>query len=222
MIAASEDGEAVACVGGEEFDEHIGTDVCVLRGLGCIAGEAYACGMKRQVYRRVGEDQWVAMHAPAPDRPGDAGFEAIAGFGPDELYAVGWHGEIWMFDGAAWHNMDSPTNLILTGLCCASDGQVYICGQDGTILVGRQDQWRRLDLADMGSDLWDIHEFNATIYVASMTGLYTLQGEALRPVDFGAQAPRSCYRLTSAEGVLWSIGAANLACFDGTHWTLID
>ncbi|MGF1606859.1 MAG: hypothetical protein ACFB22_11020, partial [Rhodothalassiaceae bacterium] len=72
MIAASEDGEAVACVGGEEFDEHIGTDVCVLRGLGCIAGEAYACGMKRQVYRRVGEDQWVAMHAPAPDRPGDA------------------------------------------------------------------------------------------------------------------------------------------------------
>jgi hypothetical protein len=40
-------------------------------------------------------------------------------------------------------------------------------------------------------------------------------------VDFGDDTPSTCHRLTSAEGVLWSVGAEDLFSFDGTTWQRI-
>ena len=58
-----------------------------------------------------------------------AGFEAIAGFGEENIYAVGWRGEIWQRKDDGWIQRDSPANVILTGVCCTDDGYVYICGR---------------------------------------------------------------------------------------------
>ncbi len=49
-----------------------------------------------------------------------------------------------------------------------------------------------------------------------MRALYTLTDRGLVPVDFGDDEPASCYRLTSAEGVLWSVGPDDVFSFDGT------
>ncbi|MBW0806272.1 hypothetical protein KX868_32170, partial [Pseudomonas aeruginosa] len=48
-----------------------------MRGVACIDGVAYACGMDRQVYRRFDENDWRAIDSGA--RP-PAGSEAVVGF----------------------------------------------------------------------------------------------------------------------------------------------
>ncbi len=58
--------------------------------------------MKRQVYRRGGERRWTDMSAPFPKPRETAGFEAIDGYSSNEIYAVGWSGEIWQFNGKKW------------------------------------------------------------------------------------------------------------------------
>ena len=222
MIAVGEDGDVFTYVGGKATDEVIQPQPVVLRGMGVVEGFPVACGMKRQVYKRVGDNSWVAMHAPAPPPGENAGFEAVAGFSNQEIYAVGWNGEIWEWNGSQWLNRISPTNLILTGVCCAGDEEVYICGLHGTLLRRRHDLWDVIELVDMTDDFWDLHWFNDRLYLATMTSLYTFTDGGFLPVDFGADRPGTCYRLTDAKGVLWSIGSDDVFSFDGTQWTRVD
>jgi hypothetical protein len=222
MVAIGEDGEVFTYVGGTDTDERIKPKPICLRNIGVVDGLAYACGMNRQVYRRSGENSWQAMHAPAPKRNEDTGFEAIDGFSAKEIYAVGWEGEIWDWDGSKWLSRGSPTNLILTGVCCAGDKKVYACGQNGTLLRGRHDAWDVIDLEEFTDDFWDVHWFKRKLYLATMTELFTYTSAGLEPVDFGDDAPGSCYRLTDAEGVLWSVGSDDVFSFDGTGWTRVD
>jgi hypothetical protein len=222
MVAVGEDGQVFTYVGGKSADERIEPAPIVLRGMGVVEGYPYVCGMKRQVYQRKDENSWHAMHAPLPPEGKNAGFEAIAGYSGKELYAVGWKGEIWEWDGSNWINRDSPTNLILTGVCCAPNEKVYLCGQYGTLLVGRHDVWEIIDLGDFRENFWDLHWFNDQLYLATMSRLYSYSSAGMAPVDFGADVPGSCNRLTSAQGVLWSVGASDVFSFDGTVWTRID
>jgi hypothetical protein len=217
-----------------------------LRGLCSVDGQAYACGMLEQVYRRHGHDDWRALDQgltrkskakgkssdPGSDPGSDqgtgkgkanaiGGFEAIGGFAHDELYAAGWHGDIRHFDGKRWTPCRSPVETVLTALCCAPDGQVYICGQDGTLLRGRGADWERL-AQDLGEDLWSLAWFDGALYAASACAVYRLDGEALHAIDFGADQPSTCYGLSAADGVMWSIGPKDIMAFDGQSWSRID
>lgn len=221
VVAISEDGEVWTYIGGKASEEQIKPAPSVLRAMATIDGIAYACGMKREVFKRKGEDVWHPMHAPAPKKGQKAGFEAIGGFTGSEIYAAGWEGEIWMWNGKKWSQLDSPVNLILTSVCCAPDDHVYVCGQEGTLLCGRRDSWRLISSDDVTDDFWDIRWFKDHLYVATLTGLFEYVGKTLEQVDFGKHAPNTCGRLTDADGVLWSIGADDVFSFDGKKWTAI-
>lgn len=174
--------------------------------------------MKRQVYKRVDEKKWQAMNAAAPTGSDAVGFEAIDGYSEDEIYTVGWNGEIWQFDGKKWHDRSTPTNLVLTCVCCTPK-TVYVGGQKGTLLRGRGDAWELIDFKEqVDVDIWDLCWFNDKLYVATITGLYTLKGNSLEDVDFGEGGTPMCYSLSTAEGVLWSVGRDDVASFDGKKW----
>jgi len=223
LLTIGEDGQVLTFVGGKVFDEQIKPKPVCLRGLGVVGGFPVACGMKRQVYRRVAVGSWVAMHAPAPKKPRQAaGFEAIDGYSLEEMYAVGWEGEVWEWNGSKWINRASPTNVIFSTVCCAGDGNVYAAGHMGTLLRGRHDRWDLVELEDFEDDFWDLLWFKDQLYLATMTGLYNLIDGELEPVEFGEDVPKTYYRLTAAEGVLWSVGAADVFSFNGTQWTRVD
>src|SRR5688572_6301478 len=133
MVAVSPHGDVLTIGSGKTTREKISPRPFDLRFCGAIAGYAYACGMRRQVYRRSGEDEWEAIHAPEGKKGELSGFEAIDGFDEKEIYAVGWEGEIWQLLKRKWTERSSPVNVILTGVECAPNGQVYICGQTGTL-----------------------------------------------------------------------------------------
>ncbi len=220
LVIVGEDGDVTVYLGDRKsVDESIKPAPKMIRNAKGIEGYVYACGMRRQVYKRTGEKQWVAMNAPAPKSADEAvGFEAIDGYSGDEIYAAGWEGEIWQFDGKKWHDRSTATNLVLTCVCCAPN-KVYVGGQKGTLFRGRADSFDRIDFKDgFDRDIWDLCWYNDRLYVATITGLYTLEGDTLVDVDFGAGGTPMCYSLSTAEGVLWSVGRDDVASFDGKKW----
>lgn len=222
VLVFAETGDVFTYVGGVKGSERVGADAKQIRGCNAVGGIAYACGMHRQVYRRTGEGRWKAMHAAASTGNEIVGFEAIDGFGDDDLYAVGWNGEIWHFEKGHWSQEPSPVSEILTAVSAAGDGQVYACGKSGVLVAGSRGDWKRIDAAGLTDDFWDVHWFDGRLYVASMRSLYVLEAQRPVPVEFGIKPPRSCYKLTSADGVLWAVGQENIYSFDGKSWKQWD
>lgn len=113
----------------------------VIRDLRIIGANVYAAGMRRQVYRRERDHQWVHIDRGVVQEPlltTIAGFNSIDGIGEKELYAAGFGGEIWTRQNDVWKQINSPTNLILNKVLVV-DKTVYICGQRGVLWsVGRK------------------------------------------------------------------------------------
>jgi hypothetical protein len=196
-----------------------------LRGVRTIGQHVYVVGMNRQAWRRDDAHQWTSIDQAA--RPADGskevvGFEAVDGFAESDIYAVGWNGEIWHYDGSGWHQKQSPTNIVLTRVQCAGNGVVYASGRKGLLLKGRDDSWEVIDHQSMIDDIWDLAWYQEKLYLSTMYGLFTLDQDKLLPVDFGEDSPNSCYHLSAADGVLWSIGGKDIMAFDGNSWTRID
>ena len=180
--------------------------------------------MGREVYRRDTANSWV-MFGPGDDGEPEnfvCGFEAIDGFSGKDIYAAGWEGEVWHYDGRSWSPRDTPTTLAFHCLRCADDGQVYAVGQRGLILRGRGHRWELVPHEATEDDLWGCEWFQDRLFVATTHVLYELRGDDLVPVDHGeVPPPATCYHLSAADGVMWSIGAEDVLQLDQNGWSLI-
>jgi hypothetical protein len=215
---------------GDEHEEtiqssnHSPAQIGMMRSIRNIHGVIFATGMRRQVYRRNAPDKWeyVGVRDGIKDPSTVTSFEAIDGFGPDDLYAVGRDGEIWSSDNGDWTALPSPTNVILTGVCCAADGAVYACGRSGMILKGRRDEWRVVDHGVTKQDFWSIVCFDGRIFLSTSYQLFELRNDSLIPLTWGSQAVRSCFHLSVGGDALWSFGAKDVMALQGDAWTRID
>ncbi len=60
------------------------------------------------------------------------------------------------------------------------------------------------------------------MWLSPTESLHRLNGEQLGLVDYGGEdIPATCYHLSAADGLLWSIGAHDVMEFDGKRWTKI-
>lgn len=197
-----------------------------LRSVRAIEGKAYAVGMHRQAYRRDGANKWTCIDDSMrpPSGKGEVeGFEAVDGFSAKEIYAAGWDGMIWSYDGKKWKELDSPTNTILTSMCCGEDGNVYICGQEGMLIRGRKNKWEIIDHGFGKADFWGVCWFNGKLYISTMKQVLTLaKDDSIERVRMGGDPAESAYHLSAADGWMWSIGAKDVMAFDGKTWSRID
>ena len=150
----------------------------------------------------------------------NSGFKTIDGFSDEDIYAAGWGGELWHYDGERWQRIDIPTNIAFHKLVCAANGKVYLCGQMGVIAMGRGSQWKIIK-HEPREEFWGMTYFNDTLYIASRARLYQLNADedALLPVDFGMDVPPTTfYDLDARDGILWSVGEKDVVEFNGSQW----
>lgn len=226
MIAISDHGRAWFYGNKDQHEEVIqdgrlrASGRGALRVVRCVEGMVYAAGMNRQVWRREGENAWSCMDRSVHTSRALAGFEGIDGFSSKEIYAAGWGGELWRWNGRTWAQAKSPTRSNLSDLIRGGD-RLYAIGRLGLLVEGRGERWKVLP-QNTAEDLWGAAWFDGALWVASLTQLYRLEKDLLQPVKFEDARPETCGRLSAADGVLWSVGSRDLWSFDGRSWTRVE
>jgi hypothetical protein len=202
-----------------------------LREIRNIGAHAYVVGMRRTAYRCENNGLWKRIDGGvrcSEEDESDAGFNSIDGFNESEIYAVGWDGEIWAFNGRKWKELRSPTNLGLFRVMCAPDGMVYACGQKGIVIVGRGDKWSVIEPISEIDTLWGATYFGGIPYFCATDGLFALKKGSLEPIpikirlgkEIRAMSNPSLYRLSSNDEVIWAVGSkVVLFSNDGAIWS---
>ena len=189
--------------------------------------------------RRIGLEQWVELGkegkgvpVPADVEAGKSystslGFTDMSAFSANDMYAVGGKGDVWRFDGTIWHDCLLPTNAILSTVCCAGDGLVYISEFNGSVWAGRADQWKRIVQADIawGHQPVDSVWFNQRLYLGAQEGLWTVDRNRKRLIPL-SEVERDAPNATnggrldlSPDGKYLLTAGPHGACLnDGTGW----
>ena len=198
----------------------------MLRCVKLIGGFAHVAGMARQVYRRNAHGVWsnidAGVYQPRGTRRKASGFLDIDGFDLSEIYAVGYKGEIWSYDGSTWVERESPTNVALSQILASSSGDVFVAGLAGTLLRGRANRWILIAQGQCSDDFWGLAEFNGSVYVATSEGVYRVADDDLVPLNLGQDGGEdvSTSYLHAGDGILVSVGDKDiLRTDDGVRWT---
>ncbi|HVE16236.1 MAG TPA: hypothetical protein VNB29_05840, partial [Chthoniobacterales bacterium] len=210
----------------EKGPQHVGD----LREVRTIGKKAYVVGMGRTAYRRDGTDRWVRIDQSVrySSKTSNAGFNSIHGFSEKEIYAVGWEGEIWRYDGEKWTRCPSPAKRALFRVVCAPDGVVYAAGQSGTLVAGRKGKWTVIRQNCTKDDFYGGTWFRDRLYLSTDSGLFVLEGSSLKAAAITSagkqklkfRADESFEHLASTDEVMWSVGS-KMAMYtrDGSTWT---
>ncbi len=200
------------------------SDLRPLNDLAVIGKALYAVGMRRQIYRRLlSSGPWARNDAgvfvPISEET-NRGILAIGGFSEDEIYAVGFEGEVWLYHGKEWRAVDSPTNVRLEAISCNSSGEVVLAGEAGLILIGRRDAWEIIDHDETETVLVAACEFSGKTYLASEDeGMFVLGPErVLEKVNLDHHEQLGIARLKSDGSKLLAVGEEGALVFDGDIW----
>jgi len=217
-----------------------------IKELKVIDDEVYVCGGIRKVLKRNGYDDWEDLtlmkehpqlhkeyldaQKNGTDSPFIGSFKSLDGFNKNDIYACGSNGDCWHYDGVTWIRMNIPTNLELNKIVAAKDGNVYIAARDGVIVKGRDkyennpEEWELIksDISALnGKPFEGATWFKDKLYVSTSYGLYVLESNKLKPVEFGKEAQFSFQHVISNEEILISYGPYNALSFDGKEWKTI-
>jgi hypothetical protein len=151
----------------------------------------------------------------------DRAINAIDGFGPDDIYAVGFGGQILHWNGGVWQRLDAPTNIDLTAVLCTSTGEVVIGAGAGMVLVGDRNRgWR--DIGDPGVLDGRIEcavEYRGQVHIGTVERLARIADGVLEAVPVEIDGPVSFLSIDAKDGVLWAAGDEFVGRWDGAAWT---
>ncbi len=194
-----------------------------------IGGALFACGVNDQVYRRHEDGSWTLLtSAPLQLRSGldpDVGMlNSIDGSSETDLYTCGLHGKLYHHDGQVWRQIALQTDEHLNCVRCISADEVWVCGNNGTLLTGNaRDGFRDVSSIDDNFIFWSLAKFRNTIFLTtSDQGLFAYDGVAIHKVDTGFDSDLWTYQLDASEDMLWSFGPKEIARFDGQHWFRVE
>jgi hypothetical protein len=185
-----------------------------------VRGSVMAVGITGGVYRMADLHTWSQLSNPLVT----TNLEAVCEYPSGGFLVCGWDGLVAHYEGQRVDQLESGTNVILTDIICDDGGEIFACGQRGTILRGIKGALRPLHLEGIIEDFWSLAKFQGDVYVSSITALYKLvDDESLELVQFdGEEVPTSFYRLdTYEDSLLLSVGQKDAVLFDGKDWVRI-
>jgi hypothetical protein len=224
VVACSSEGHLWELTPGDasERELRIPGDYEGVTKLATIGDEIWACGMGRLVLRRDADGNWTDLSAPDPPlAEGVIGFNAIAGTAT-EVTAVGWKGEIWVRSDNRWEAQDSGTNTHLNAVSVSPEGEVIAVGDDGTVVVGRRNQWSVLDI-NVEFNFQGVCHFEGEVFLCSDFDIYRLEGNRLADETrfTNDEEPRTCMNLLPARQSVFSQGEKDIFTFAAGVWSRV-
>lgn len=207
------------------------SDLVSLRVLKKIGKHLYAAGMARRVYRQESNGQWLAIDGgvfvPRDDRVEAIGFNDLAGISEDEIYGVGYKGEMWYLFHGEWLQIVSPTNVMLNCATTSWDARVYIGGMGGDILLGRNNEWELADQNQIECDLWSCVDYRSEVYFSGYDGVYAISAETrnvrVREALMASKRGGSTGYLDAKNGIIVSVGQKDVFySVNGINWDRIS
>ncbi len=193
--------------------------------LATIDGHVYATGGWRSVCYRESANHWVSLRKnlplPTDETVFDVGFDGIDGFNAKDIYCAGSYGDVWRFDGDRWLQCPIPTNLLLSTVCCASDGNVYIGAQSGSVIKGRENKWKLIHRGQMSLPFKDIVWYQDRLWCTSDYGIWQVVNDELIEADLPPEIRVCAGNLSVGDGVLLLAGMYGAAVFDGKKWEIL-
>jgi len=210
-------------------DDRLGPLRGVVTNVQAIDGTVYCTSRGRGICRRAGLGEWEPLIEGLPElaveqpKRSDFGFEDIAGFDGNDIYAVGGSGDVWHFDGSMWNQCAFPFASRLSNVCCADDGNVYIAGGRGVIYKGRDDRWEMVFEGDIQTYYHDIAWFQDRLWVTNDGGLWVLTDSGMERPDVPEFVMASMGYLAADFGVMVVAGFWGASMHNGKEWiSLID
>ncbi len=147
-----------------------------------------------------------------------------------EIYVTGYDGGLLLWNGerSHWITEGIPKNNLFE-IVVEDEKRIWICGSKGTLLCGNHKDGFQ-DLSP-GGDLSfnSMTLFQGKLWITANggfggpTGLFTYHNGRLDRVTTGLTPDiDDIHTVTSADGVLWTLGFRDILCFDGKIWTRID
>ena len=204
-----------------------------------IGQSLYVCGYAGQVYQRRGPGDWVhlddgLLQTELHLQP-RISLRSIDGPHERAIYVAGCLVEnglppfLAYYNGQHWRRLSVPANAEqLTGVYAESAERIWLCGANGTLLLGNAERgFVNLSKDTDNAFFYNITRHQGRLYLSSNLGLFVYNPE--RP-DQGIA--RVLTGLTpELEGVvsvgcdkhvLWVLAAQDLVRFDGQRWERME
>ena len=171
----------------------------------------YAVGMARQVYARNPDGEWslISKHIIDQGTPAQKliSFTSITQLDDENLYAVGFEGEIWHTQNMHWKQSQSPTNVDLVEIAKLPSGDGIILGCSGVLLCGRDDTWEVIEHDNTTDDLISTATFREISYISTGLQLFALdRNNNLREIATPKNNTSSLPYLKACKDSLWIFG----------------
>lgn len=196
-----------------------------------INGIFYAIGNSGQIYRKSNiTSEWVHFDKGILQTPITKNtsikemidLNDISGIGND-LYCCGDFSKIYHFNKDTWEAIHIST---LTGhlqeIYYKSNDQIYICGYNGTLLLGNSiDGFLNVCPSNINSNFYSVVNYRNKLYLSSEDGLYScnFDGSEFNLIHISDDNKKISFnKLSVSDDYLWSIGYRNIFYFNGEKW----
>ena len=192
----------------------------ILRDIKIIGDVVVAVGMGPQAYLRK-KDKWSNISPETKEKSkAVAGFNAVDGVKENEIMAVGYQGEIALYNGKVWKPIESKTTTTLNAVLCLPSGDMYVCGASGVILKGNTKGLTPVENKVTSDNFYSLAFFKEKIYVSSLTSLYAISNGKLELVK--EVTGYTIGHLYAHDDIMISTGARHiLLTGDGVKWKQI-
>lgn len=194
-----------------------------------IGDTLFVCGVNDQVYRRREDGQWdlISSGALSVRKVIDGSISmlnSIDGTSETDVYTCGLSGKLCHYNGSTWTRIALSTDEHLNCVRCISPEEVWVCGDNGTVLVGNVNSgFRDVSTIDDNQQFWSLTKFQNKIYLSSVDdGLFIYDNISIKSVDTGLASGLWTNTVDSVPEMLWSFSPKEIACFDGKKWTRIN
>jgi hypothetical protein len=218
MVGGGSDGEIVYVTKGSINQANL-SDVYdgpfTLRRIKALGQQVIAVGYGGVIFILDNQSRWTYEKFSEPSE--QSWIESVAFDPGGNKYLVGLKGEMWSNFGGQMVELESPTNEDLNDVCCAQSGDIYVCGANGTLMIGQKHRWKCIvPPIETGEDFWRVTECLNKIWVSSVNHVYQCENDNLVLSDFGIDlGVKSYYNLRSHNNELIVVDENMVVTYDG-------